>query len=146
MDAIAADQLGKICPRLAAQRAELLADVLSTACEIAELNSNQRICNFLAQAAEETGGFTSLIESTAYKDPARLDSLFKNVQGLAHAKRLIEQGPQAIGNTIYAGKLGNGDVGSGDGYRFRGRGFLQITGRANYRRIGEMIGMPLEQQ
>jgi putative chitinase len=131
--------------RLTQERAALLATVLTDASNIAQLESPRRICNFLGQVAEETGGFTSLIESTAYKDPERLNSLFKNVQGVEHAKRLIAEGPQAIGNVIYAGKLGNGDVASGDGYRFRGRGFLQITGRANYHRIGEMIGMQLEQ-
>jgi putative chitinase len=100
----------------------------------------------MAQIAHESGGFRSLVESTAYKDPVRLDRLFKNVQGRAHAQRLIDQGPQAIANTIYANKLGNGGPASGDGFRFRGRGFMMITGRSNYRQLGALTGMPLEEQ
>ena len=51
----------------------------------------------------------------------------------------------AIANTIYAHKNGNGSIASGDGYRYRGRGFLQVTGRANYRTLGQLIDMPLEE-
>jgi predicted chitinase len=85
---------------LAPERAALFASVLTDASRIAGLDNTRRICNFLGQTAEETGGFTSLIESTAYKDPERLKALFSNVQGVEHANRLIEQGPVAIGNTI----------------------------------------------
>jgi len=132
-------------PRLATERATLYATVLTQACVAGEITTNRRLYNFIGQSAEETGGFTGLVESTNYKDPVRLDSLFKNVHGLDHAKRLIAEGPAAIANTIYAGKLGNGDPASGDGFRFRGRGFLQITGRDNYRKIGALTGMNLEE-
>lgn len=126
-------------------RADLYAAVLAAnAWPIASLNSPRRICNFLGQTAEETGGFISLVESTAYKDADFLVATFKNVHGLDHANRLITEGAEAIGNTIYAFSNGNGDVASGDGYRFRGRGFLQITGRANYRQIGALVKLPLE--
>jgi putative chitinase len=144
MNGIDAKALLTLNPRLGPERAQLFAQVLDAARDDAELNSPRRICNFLGQVAVETGGFTSLIESTAYKDPERLDALFKNVQGVDHAQRLIAEGPEAIGNTIYAGKNGNGDIASGDGFRYRGRGFLQISGRGNYRRIGELVDMPLE--
>lgn len=143
---IAADQLRRLNPDLARERAALFATVLDQACGEADLSKHLRVCHFLAQVAEETGGFRSLVESTAYRDPARLDAIFSNVQGVDHARRLIAAGPAAIGNTIYAHKNGNGDIASGDGYRFRGRGFLQITGRANYRRVGTIVGLPLEQE
>lgn len=143
---ISAVQLRQLAPGLLPARAELLAAVLTNACEEAQIDTAIRICEFLGQTMVETGGFRSLIESTNYKDPVRLDALFKNVQGVDHAKRLIEAGPVAIGNTIYACKNGNGGVDSGDGYRYRGRGFLQVTGRANYRTIGNLVDMPLEQQ
>lgn len=143
---ITADQLRAFCPRLQQQRAEVFADALSRAAEIAELSIPILVRHFMAQVAQETGGLSSLVESTSYKDAARLDALFTNVQGRAHAERLIAAGKEAIGNTIYANKNGNGGVDSGDGYRYRGRGFLQVTGRANYREIGKLANLPLDDQ
>lgn len=137
---------GKLAPSLPDARLTLYAAVLNSACTSNGIDSTLRIAHFIAQVAEETGCFRSLVESTNYTNEAQLDALFNNVQGVDHARRLIIAGSVAIGNTIYAHRLGNGDVASGDGYRFRGRGFLQITGRANYRRIGEMVGLPLETQ
>ena len=137
---ITADKLLRFSHRLPAPRAALYAAVLTEACAIAGLNSPCRICNFLGQVGEETGGLASLTESTAYRNTeenaAFLAATFRNVHGLEHARRLLAAGPEAIGNTIYALKNGNGDIASGDGYRYRGRGFLQITGRGNYRKIG----------
>lgn len=100
-----------------------------------------RVAHFLAQIAHETGGFRSLVESTRYTKPEILVKLFRNVHGLEHAQRLVAAGPVAIGNTIYANKLGNGGVDSGDGYRFRGRGFLMNTGRAHYLEVKLSTGV-----
>ena len=141
---ITSDLLRGLATTLAPERAALFASVLDEALEKADVYTNRRIRHFLAQVMEETGALRGLVESTNYRDPERLDQLFLNVQGVDHARRLIAAGPEAIGNTIYANKNGNGGVASGDGFRYRGRGFLQITGRANYRRIGALVGMPLE--
>ena len=100
----------------------------------------------MGQVGEETGGLRSLVESTKYS-PGRaafLAKTFSNVHGTDHASRLIAGGAETIGNTIYAGKNGNGDVDSGDGFRYRGRGFLQVTGRGNYRMVGKMMDQPVE--
>ncbi|MBA2934735.1 glycoside hydrolase family 19 protein [Sphingomonas sp. CGMCC 1.13654] len=145
---ITAATLITFSPTLDPSRAALYAAVLTDACQTAAINTAVRLCNFLGQVGEETGGLRSLVESTKYSlgRGAFLAATFSNVHGIEHANRLIAQGPEAIGNTIYAGKNGNGDVASGDGYRFRGRGFLQITGRANYRAIGKLMNQPLEDQ
>lgn len=141
---ITAAQLRQLNPDLQPERAALFASVLSRAFEAGDITTPRRCRHFMAQAFVETGGLRSLVESTRYTDPVRLDQIFRNVQGVAHAKRLIAAGPEAIGNTIYANKCGNGGVASGDGFRYRGRGFLQVTGRANYREIGQIVAMPLE--
>src|SRR4051812_42333372 len=105
---ITPEQLKKLVPTIRADRALIYAEALDGIVKLAELTRPVRIRHFLAQVAHESGGFRALVESTSYKDPAYLDHTFKNVQGIEHAKRLIADGPQAIGNTIYAHKLGNG--------------------------------------
>lgn len=143
-DLVAGAQLRQLNGKLQPPRADLFAAVLNAAFAAAAIDSPRRVRHFLAQTMEETGALNGLVESTRYSDPVRLDALFRNVQGVEHAKRLIAAGPEAIGNTIYANKNGNGGVASGDGYRYRGRGFLQVTGRANYRTIGRLVDMALE--
>jgi len=81
-----------------------------------------------------------------YRNPERLDALFSRVKGTEDAKALIAKGPQAIANRVYGGRadLGNGDEASGDGWKFRGSGYKQLTGRYNYREMGKLIGLDLE--
>lgn len=143
---ITPEKLKKLTPDIRADRALIYAEALESVLGTGELSTPRRVRHFMAQIAHESAGFRALVESTNYTDPQRLDELFKNVQGVDHARRLVAQGPQAIGNTIYANKLGNGGPASGDGFRFRGRGFMMITGRANYREIGQLTGLPLEAQ
>lgn len=145
-DPITEEQLSRLNNHLLAQRAKLFAAVLSAALVEFGITTAIRTRHFIAQVMQETGGLRSLVESTNYTNATRLDALFRNVQGEDHARRLIAAGPEAIGNTIYANKNGNGGVASGDGFRYRGRGFLQVTGRANYRSLGELLGQPLEAQ
>jgi putative chitinase len=144
--AITDANLRALVPSISPGRAIIYADALDESLPLADLSTNRRVRHFMAQITHESGGLRSLVESTAYRDPVRLDRLFRNVQGVEHARRLIAAGPQAIANTIYAFKLGNGGPASGDGFRYRGRGFMMITGRSNYRKMGEATGMPLEQQ
>src|SRR5215469_2396136 len=122
----------------------------AAALEAARVNSSvntpQRLCHFMGQIYVESAGFTRLEENLHYRDPARLVALFRAVKDTADAAALIAQGPQAIANRVYANRLGNGDEASGDGWRYRGSGYKQLTGRGNYRSIGSMIGMDLEGQ
>lgn len=98
----------------------------------------------LAQACHESLNFTRMEENFNWRNPARLDRFFSNVKGTADAEALIALGPKAIANRIYGGRkdLGNGDELSGDGWRFRGRGPFQLTGRDNYTRCGAANGKP----
>lgn len=123
-------------------------DVHACALEAARLHSSvntpRRLCHFIGQVFVETGGIAHMIENLNYRNPARLDAIFKSVRGLADAKALIARGPEAIANRVYASRLGNGNEASGDGWRYRGSGYKQLTGRANYRDIGRMVGIDLE--
>lgn len=123
-------------------------DAHARALEAARIHSSvdtpRRLCHFMGQVFVETGGIAHMIENLNYRNPARLDAIFRAVRGIADAKALIARGPEAIANRVYANRLGNGNEASGDGWRYRGSGYKQLTGRANYRNIGCMVGIDLE--
>ncbi|MGN6208852.1 glycoside hydrolase family 19 protein [Asticcacaulis sp.] len=103
-----------------------------------------RLIHFLAQVCHETAGWTKFEENLHYTTPERLMAVFPStVKTLAQAAALIKAGPQAIANHVYAGKNGNGDEASGDGWRCRGQGDIQITGLKNYKLYGDAIGLNL---
>lgn len=87
--------------------------------------------HFLAQCAHESGGFRTLVESLSYSSGGLLRTWPRRFDA-ASAQKYARR-PEAIANRVYANRLGNGDEASGDGWKFRGRGFLQTTGRDNYR-------------
>lgn len=113
-------------------QARLFAEPLFTACERHQINTRVRVAAFVAQCAHESQLFTKLEESLYYRDAERIKRFFSNVTSLAIAQRLVRN-PQALANVAYANRIGNGNEASGDGWKFRGRGLIQLTGRANYR-------------
>lgn len=117
-----------------------------------DINTPARVAAFLAQVGHESGGLTRLEENLNYSAeglartwPGRfaLDPKAATKQPNALALQLARN-PQAIANHVYASRLGNGDVASGDGWAFRGRGLIQLTGRTNYRLCGKALAVDLE--
>ena len=99
-----------------------------------EINTPQRIASFMAQCAHESGGFTALKENLNYK-PATLRKLFSKyfpTDALAEEYCAKPNKQEAIASRIYANRMGNGDEASGDGYKYCGRGLIQLTGKSNY--------------
>ena len=99
-----------------------------------EINTPQRIAAFIAQCSHESGGFTALKENLNYK-PATLRKLFGKyfpTDELANEYCAKPNKQEAIANRIYASRMGNGDEASGDGYKYCGRGLIQLTGKSNY--------------
>ena len=99
-----------------------------------EINTPQRMAAFIAQCSHESAGFTALVENLNYRWQS-LRKVFPKyfpTDELAqdYANRPNKQ--EAIANRIYASRMGNGDEASGDGYRYRGRGLIQLTGKSNY--------------
>jgi putative chitinase len=131
----------KFAPK--AQNAAVQAVALEAARLSSSVNTPQRLCHFMGQIFVESAGLCRMEESLSYRDPARLAGLFRNVKDTADAAALIAKGPQAIANRVYANRLGNGPESSGDGWLFRGSGYIQLTGRDNYKRFGDKIGMDL---
>lgn len=123
---------------------EMWAGALRDALRPVGVHSLLRLAMFLAQTGHETLGYTRFVERFSYS-AERLDAVFSAVRGIEQAKLLVAAGPEAIANAVYANRLGNGDAKSGDGWRFRGRGPIQITGRANYAAFGRTVGITAEE-
>ena len=109
--------------------------------------NEKRVACFLATCAVESK-FTKLVENMNYS-AKRLAEIwpkrFRGEDGKPNAIALkIANNPEAIANTVYANRMGNGPGETGDGWRFRGRGFIPLTGRYNYRLYGEYLGLDLE--
>lgn len=112
------------------------------------IDSPVRRAAFLAQVGHESGQLRRLVENLNYSAAglcATWPSRFRGAGGKpnALAERLARR-PEAIANHVYAGRLGNGPESSSDGWRYRGRGLIQITGRANYRACGVGLRQNLE--
>lgn len=111
---------------------EGFAGPLELACAEFDISEPRERAAFLAQCAIESQGFSRTEENLHYSTAARLHAVFpRSFKTEAEAAGYIGQ-PARIASRVYAGRNGNGDVASGDGWRFRGRGLIQITGRANY--------------
>ena len=127
-------------------QAKLFATPLAAACTLFDISTIKRQSAFIAQCAHESAHFTRLEENLFYTRPSRVLQVFPSkVKSEADALKLVRN-PQALANRVYAGRLGNSDEASGDGWRFRGRGLFQLTGRANYAQVGRGTGRPYEAQ
>jgi putative chitinase len=124
-------------------QARIFAEPLAAACARFAIHTPARIGAFLGQCALESAAFTRLEENLHYTTPERIRAVFPSrVKSLADAARLTRN-PQALANVVYAGRLGNGDELSGDGWRYRGRGLVQLTGKANYIDAADGLALPL---
>ena len=115
----------------------VLAQIPAAAAEF-KIKSNLRLAHFLAQCALESAGFTATVENLNYSAQRLLQifpKYFKNVDVNAYARN-----PQKIGSRVYANRMGNGDEASGDGFRYRGRGYIQLTGKNNYTSFTGFVG------
>jgi putative chitinase len=139
---ITAETLRKFAPKI--KDLEIHASALEDARKTSSVTTPRRLCHFMGQIFVETNGFTSMVENLNYRDPNRLDAIFSAVHGIDDARALIRLGPEAIANRVYANRLGNGNEESGDGWRYRGSGYKQLTGRSNYRGIGNIVNLDLE--
>ena len=96
--------------------------------------------NILAQVKGESGDFKAKSENLNYS-PERLLQVFPNkVKSIEDAKRIVAGGPEAIGNLVYGGRMGNS---ADEGYKYRGRGLIGLTGKDNYAKFGKLIGVDL---
>ncbi len=131
------EKLKKFSPRASSKIIDALVKEWSDV-EKCGIISEIRFLHFISQISTETGGFRRIDENMNYS-AARLREVFPNRVSEAQANRLANR-PMDIANYVYANRLGNGDVDSGDGWNFRGSGYIQLTGRENFRLRGAEIG------
>jgi putative chitinase len=105
--------------------------------------SPHRAAHFFAQTAHESGGFKAFSENLNYSAKG-LRSIFGKYFPTDALARAYERKPEKIANRVYANRMGNGDEASGEGFLYKGRGPLQLTGKNNYRAFGRYIGREQE--
>jgi len=119
-------------------------DALSSVLPTYEIDSPQRVAAFIAQCTHESGGFKRLKENLNYKAESLRRVFPKYFTSDALAQEYAHKQEQ-IANRVYGGRMGNGDESSGDGFRYCGRGLIQLTGRNNYTKFAESIDMAVEE-
>lgn len=127
---ITLEQITRAVPSVNRQRAAELVEVFNAWNEKFGITTPLRIAHFLSQIMHESGGLNTLQENLNYS-AERLLVVFPKYFNKTNVS-LYARNPQKIGNRVYANRMGNGSEGSGDGYRYRGRGCIQLTFRNNY--------------
>lgn len=122
------------CPRGAALT---WAPYLSAACEAYGITTPARMAAFLAQIGHESGGFARTTENLNYSAHGLLSTWPSRFTEESAA--LMARQPQRIAEHVYGGRMGNAPEGSGDGWKYRGRGLLQVTGKANYEAVRDLL-------
>ena len=117
--------------------AEVIAQIPDTAAKF-NITTNLRLAHFLAQCAHESGGFKAVTENLNYSADGLLKifpKYFGNKLNESYARN-----PEKIASRVYASRMGNGDEASKEGFKFRGRGYIQLTGKDNYKKFTQFIG------
>lgn len=136
------EQLDKITTRN--KNNEALAAILNKYLDKYEINTKNRIAGFLAQCGHESLDFTVLRENLNYGAKGLMVTFRKYFPDEATAKK-YERKPEAIANRVYANRMGNGPESSGDGWKHRGRGAIQLTGKDNYSRFAAAIDKSIDE-
>jgi putative chitinase len=119
----------------------VIAQIPDTAAKF-EINTPLRLAHFLAQCGHESGGFKATQENLNYS-ASGLKGIFAKYFKEAGLAESYQRNPQKIASRVYGGRMGNGPESTGDGYKFRGRGYIQLTGKDNYTAFGRSINEDL---
>lgn len=142
---ITEEELKKHYPNAKAEVVKALASSLDVLAEKYGVNTPLRLSHFLAQTAHESGGFRLIEENLNYSADS-LNKVFpKYFKNAGRDAQEYHRQPEKIANIVYASRMGNGDTASGDGFKFRGRGLIQLTGRSNYTNFAKDNGIDVEE-
>ena len=141
MTALTSEQIAKStgCTLLRAGR---WTDALNKAMEKFSINTPERQAAFLSQLGHETAGLSLVEENLNYSTDGLMKVFSKYFASRTAAEQYARK-PERIANLVYSGRMGNGDEASGDGWKYRGRGPIQLTGKTNYREAGRALGFDL---
>jgi putative chitinase len=145
MALITTQQLQLICTTLKKERAEIIVDLINTICPKYGIDTADKLHEFIAQIAHESGEFNIKKESMYYSTPAIIVDVWKSrfnltgKDGKLNANDYVKN-PSKLANTVYSNRMGNGNFESNDGFNFIGGGFLQLTGRESYAAYAKYIG------
>lgn len=103
-----------------------------------KIDTAVKLSHFLAQCGHESGGFKVVNENLNYGAKGLL-TIFKKYFPTEEKAKLYERKPEKIANLVYGGRMGNGVEATGEGYKFRGRGYIQLTGKANYTEFDKVV-------
>jgi len=131
-------QLLKVCNGMTLLRATDIALLINEICPKYKIDTPDRLHEFIAQVAHESGEFARKVENLNYSAD-RLVQVFPKYFNSESAKR-CERNPQMIANMVYSNRMSNGDYKSGEGWQYRGGGFIQITGKDMYAKYAKYIG------
>jgi putative chitinase len=129
MSLISAEQFKHLFPL--AQDPSSWAESMNSVFPTYDINTPKRVAAFLAQCGHESGGWTVFEENLNYSDKG-LNGIFKKYFPTIESAQSYARQPEKIANKVYANRMGNGPEESGDGYKYRGRGPIQLTGKSNY--------------
>ena len=117
---------------------EVILQIPDTAANF-NITNTLRLAHFLAQCGHESAGFRVIFENLNYSADG-LNKIFpRYFKNAGRDANQFARNPEKIANIVYANRMSNGDTSSGDGWRFRGRGYIQLTGRANYTKFDKMV-------
>jgi putative chitinase len=143
--ALTKEQLQVIMPAAKEENIELYLTALNEKLPEFNILSNLQVAHFIAQIAHESGSFIYKTENLNYSAKALRGVFGKYFHSDEIASEYARK-PESIANIVYANRMGNGGTDTGDGWRYRGRGLIQLTGRNNYFRCGSDIGIDLENE
>jgi putative chitinase len=140
--AVTAEQLKEFFNKTKGSVVDSFVDALNGAMDKFDINTPSRIAMFLAQVGHESGGLNFVKENLNYSAESLakvFPKYFKDVDPNEYARQ-----PEKIANRVYGGRMGNGPEESGDGFKFRGRGLIQLTGHDNYAKFAGDMGLDID--
>jgi len=146
---ISKEQLKLVYPSIKDDRAQIMSDLINKICPKYHLDTSPRLQAFLAQVLHESGGFSIKTESLIYSHAQRIVDVWPSrfnltgTGGKLNANDYVKN-EQKLANAVYSNRMGNGDAASGDGYKYRGGGFIQLTSKDGYTAYAKYLGKSVE--
>ena len=142
---ITLELLQQLCPKTKASVLQVYAEPVHEVAEYYDMYIDvRRAAAFVAQTAHESGGFNFVKENLNYSAQGLMNTFKKYFPTMELAQQYQRQ-PQKIANRVYANRMGNGSEESGDGYKYCGRGLIQLTGKDNYTRFAADLGITVDE-